>query len=95
MSSPIVIPILRNSTWVPDTERATDLPDDEELEREHVLMTRHGTEAIFASASDARGEAILLVNRLLVDPERILDAVKAEESKAPLGLGFSSKEGWL
>jgi N-formylglutamate amidohydrolase len=85
MTSPIVMHIPHNATWIPPEARAELLLDDAELEQEQIRMTDHGTELIFGASGRNHAVVVFPVSRLVVDPERFLD--DAEEAMAARGMG--------
>ena len=85
MTSPIVIHIPHNATWIPPEARTELLLDDAELEQEQIRMTDHGTELIFGASGRNHAVLVFPVSRLVVDAERFLD--DAEEAMAARGMG--------
>lgn len=71
---PVVAHVPHAGTWIPAEERAAILLDDSALGHELLVMTDHGTDALFGWVV-GRG-ATALVNqwsRLVLDPERFED----------------------
>jgi len=86
----MIFHIPHSSTYIPDEYQSLFYLNEEELERELLLMTDSHTEKLFSLAVTEEDSIIVFpVSRLLVDPERFPEDEQEEMSQVGMGAIYS------
>jgi N-formylglutamate deformylase len=89
MSRPLILHVPHSATLIPDDIRRDFLLNDEELQRELLLMTDAYTDDLFRLYDEASCQIRFPVSRLAVDVERFEDDAHEPMSKVGMGVFYT------